>query len=115
MLNNFTQNYLRPDLILVLKLLATNVNAMVVSELTKRLWDTYLRSNKKFDLKQLDLDDLSDTPGFPKSIDDDDDDNVKRDTIFFPNTNRDNLDSESKQLISNSPAISVSKRPPSNS
>jgi hypothetical protein len=46
LLKLFALSYLRPDLILVLKLLATNVNAMVVSELIKRLWDAYLKSLK---------------------------------------------------------------------
>lgn len=129
-LKKFTQNYLRPDLILVLKLLATNVNAMVVSELTKRLWDKYLRVlKKKQKINQLD-DDESVTPGFPSkrlnslNIDDDDDndnDDVfnKVNTNLYSNTNK-NDDNEVKQLMAienKSPTNSNSKlqRQPSNS
>jgi anti-sigma regulatory factor (Ser/Thr protein kinase) len=46
---------------------------MVVSELVKRLWDTYLKTVKKISLKRVDLDDDddSDIPGFPKKMADD--------------------------------------------
>lgn len=119
LLSSFTHSYLRPDLVLVLKLLATNVNAMVVSELVKRLWDTYLKTVKKISLKRVDLDDDddSDIPGFPKKMADDydEEDSMKAKTNFLHNSANNNQDSESKQLIlSNSPEFNNTKRASSN-
>jgi len=112
LLNQFALNYLRPDLILVLKLLATNVNAMVVSELIKRLWDAYLRSLKKHDLKRLDSVNESDTedmPRFPKKDNDSMANGASSSNLINSNLNKQYEDSESKQLLAD--AATNSKRP----
>lgn len=44
MLNAFANKHLKPDIVLVLKIIAANVNGLVVSELVKELWDAYLRN-----------------------------------------------------------------------
>lgn len=38
---DFSNKFLRPDVILVFRILSNNVNAMVVSELVKTMWDSY--------------------------------------------------------------------------
>lgn len=43
LLNNFSNKTLKPDIILVLKIIAANVNGLVVSELVKYLWESFLR------------------------------------------------------------------------
>jgi hypothetical protein len=67
-LNEFTNKYLKPDIVLVFKLLATNVNGVIVSELIKQLWDQYY--HKKTLEGSFDDDD-----------DDDDDVNEKLDRL----------------------------------
>ena len=44
LLNDFANKYLKPDVVLVFKIIATNVNGVVTSELIKQLWDLYVRS-----------------------------------------------------------------------
>ena len=46
LLNDFATNYLKPDVVLVMKLLSANVNGLVVSELIKYLWETYNRNRE---------------------------------------------------------------------
>ena len=43
-LNAFANKHLKPDIVLVLKIIAANVNGLVVSELVKELWEAYLRN-----------------------------------------------------------------------
>ncbi len=77
LLHKFATKYLKPDVVLVMKILATNVNGLVVSELVKYLWQSYLAktasmdkladSNINIDLKTIsDIeDDENQMPGFP--------------------------------------------------
>ena len=44
-LNKFSNKFLKPDVVLVLKIIASNVNGIVVSELIKDLWDNYYKKN----------------------------------------------------------------------
>lgn len=103
LLKQFAIDYLRPDLVLVLKLLATNVNAMVVSELIKRLWDSYLSSLKKHDLSQQDS--IDDTAQFPINHGGD-----GGEDILSVNLNKQNDNTESKQLLPQQPPTSSSNR-----
>ena len=43
-LNDFANKYLKPDVVLVFQIIATNVNGVVVSELIKQIWESYLRT-----------------------------------------------------------------------
>lgn len=43
-LNEFSNKFLKPDIVLVLKIIAANVNGLVVSELVKYLWEAFLRT-----------------------------------------------------------------------
>lgn len=71
-LNDFTNEYLKPDVVLVLKLLATNVNGLVVSELVKHLWDSFIKSRSSSELdKELVIDNDSDfNPNIEENTDD---------------------------------------------
>jgi hypothetical protein len=53
-LNEFTNKYLKPDVVLVLKILATNVNGLVVSELVRHLWENYTRNRPYESTDKLD-------------------------------------------------------------
>jgi len=44
--NVFVREHLKPDVVLVFRLLANNVNGMVVSELVKKVWDKYCESSQ---------------------------------------------------------------------
>ena len=74
-LKAFACNYLRPDVVLVLRILANNVNGMVVSELVKKLWDAYFTTAS---LKKLDAEPRRRVPrrrGGGESSGDDDEQN----------------------------------------
>jgi hypothetical protein len=43
---DFTTNHLKPDVILVYRILSNNVNSMVVSELVKSMWESYVNNYK---------------------------------------------------------------------
>jgi hypothetical protein len=47
LLHKFATEYLKPDVVLVMKILATNVNGLVVSELVKYLWQSYVSKSEK--------------------------------------------------------------------
>ena len=53
-LAKFSNKFLKPDVVLVLKIIATNVNGIVVSELIKDLWDSYYKKNAIAPLKPSD-------------------------------------------------------------
>lgn len=62
-LNEFTNKFLKPDIVLVLKIIAANVNGLVVSELVKYLWEAFLRmkeeeNEKEYDQNNNDRDDV---------------------------------------------------------
>lgn len=42
--NTFSAEHLKPDVVMVFRLLSNNVNGMVVSELVKKMWDTYCQN-----------------------------------------------------------------------
>ncbi len=44
-LAKFSNKFLKPDVVLVFKIIATNVNGIVVSELIKDLWDQYYKKH----------------------------------------------------------------------
>jgi innexin len=50
-LNKFAKKHLKPDIVFVLKILAANVNGMVVSELVKKLWEAYYKTYYSNDLE----------------------------------------------------------------
>jgi hypothetical protein len=50
----FARDYLKPDVVLVLRILSTNVNGMVVSELVRKLWDIYMNDLVKGDIVDKD-------------------------------------------------------------
>jgi hypothetical protein len=90
-LNKFAKKHLKPDIVFVLKILAANVNGMVVSELVKKLWETYYKTYhgndaddtyKNIELKKPISDDETDEPN------DNEDLNFSDTTIpKFPNRN----------------------------
>lgn len=43
---DFTANHLKPDVVLVMRILSNNVNSMVVSELVKTMWESFLSNHK---------------------------------------------------------------------
>lgn len=47
LLKEFTTEYLKPDVILVLKLLSANASGMVVTELVKYLWEWFLAKKRR--------------------------------------------------------------------
>jgi len=78
---DFVENHLKPDVILVYRILSNNVNSMIVSELVKSMWDSYVNNyklekvNVKKHRKELrvkednfsDTDDHDTIPKFPVS------------------------------------------------
>lgn len=77
-LNEFSNKFLKPDIVLVLRIIASNVNGLVVSELVKYLWESFLQSRGK----DLDPDDLiQDYDNGDASYDDDEQDER---TAAFP-------------------------------
>ena len=129
-LKNFALSYLRPDIVLVFKILSTNVNSLVVSELVKKLWDNYYQSLnwKKFDDEneyeedQEDLeknensDDYSTLPKFPSNVNTKEEENevlnedVKAKTNFSKNGLKNNESKSSTSGSSNSgnrPVVTV--------
>ncbi|CAF0726694.1 unnamed protein product [Brachionus calyciflorus] len=91
-LNDFVSNYLKPDVILVLKILANNVNGLVVSELIKYLWESFNKQRTQ-ELDNLRNDENRDgNYDNQENNDDDDDDNVNELTPSFPvQTNKSGL------------------------
>lgn len=61
-LNEFSNKFLKPDIVLVLKIIASNVNGLVVSELVKYLWETFLRSKSlsEHDIQEFDYEEADD-------------------------------------------------------
>jgi hypothetical protein len=45
-LDKFSNKFLKPDVVLVFKIIATNVNGIIVSELIKELWESYYKKHK---------------------------------------------------------------------
>ena len=45
-LKKFSNKFLKPDVVLVFKIIATNVNGIIVSELIKELWETYYKKHR---------------------------------------------------------------------
>lgn len=76
-LNEFTNDFLKPDIVLVLKIIAANVNGLVVSELVKHLWETFLRS-------KADKSGISQDPHVNNVNDEDDFDEEDNKTALFP-------------------------------
>jgi len=45
-LKKFSNKFLKPDVVLVFKIIATNVNGIIVSELIKELWENYYKKHR---------------------------------------------------------------------
>ena len=73
---DFTNKFLRPDVILVFRILSNNVNAMVVSELIKNMWDSF-RNNYE-STKAISVDDINDDDDNQNDYISDDNDNIPR-------------------------------------
>lgn len=92
-LNEFSNKFLKPDIVLVLKIIAANVNGLVVSELIKYLWEAFLRSKPNDyddDLRRQDDDDYLNEKEMQEEDDDDEDEGR---TASFP-LNRQSASSE---------------------
>lgn len=71
-LAEFSSKFLKPDVVLVFKIIATNVNGIVVSELIKQMWDGYRRTKSWPSLEKIVDDDEDDKKSQERDIDDED-------------------------------------------
>lgn len=97
-LRDFVSKYLRPDVILVFRILSNNVNAMVVSELVKTMWDSFSNNYKleKINVQKHSKDYKSEEDETENISDDDIDPD---DTPKFPTSGRSSNDSAFRQEI----------------
>jgi hypothetical protein len=82
LMHQFANKYLKPDLVLVLKIIATNVNDLVVSELVKNLWEQFSAKQMPATAKDDDVDFIQDYDYGDPAEDDDEVDGEK--TPSFP-------------------------------
>lgn len=80
----FAKKYLKPDVVLVFKIIATNVNGVVVSELIKQLWDSYVRVKSNDALENLEKLKQETTDNDDYDDEDDDEDIDKEDEYSTP-------------------------------
>lgn len=89
-LNEFSNKFLKPDVILVLKIIATNVNDLVVSELVKHLWDSFVRQRPSLAADKDDDPNFIQDYDYGEPSDDDEAVNNGEKTPAFPLENKAN-------------------------